>query len=165
MNVDVDDLHLVGSLAGSALDFFVPLVTNQEDVVIFLGETLNFAVNLGHQRTRGIDGVESASLGCCNYRWRNTVSRKHEDASLRHLVDLVDEDSAALFKRRNHVFVVNDLLANINRSAVVVESLLDSNDCAVNSRAISTRGCEQNLLLGDLMSHRGVILFSLPAQL
>ena len=73
----VDNLDLVWSLTGGSFYFFVTFVADQQNVVILFGKALNLAVNLGHQRAGGVDGVESTSIGGGNDGRRNTVSREN----------------------------------------------------------------------------------------
>ena len=56
----VDQLHVVGRLTRGALDLFVTLVADQQDVVVVAGEPLGLLVHLGDQRAGGVDGVQAA---------------------------------------------------------------------------------------------------------
>ena len=58
--------------------------------------------------------------------------------SFGNLVDLVDEYRALPLKSRDHVDVVNDLLAHVNGSAEPLESFLDSDDCPIYSCTVPT---------------------------
>jgi hypothetical protein len=50
------------------------------------------------------------------------VRREHHQGALGHLVELLDEDRAALLEPRHDMLVVHDLLADVDRRAVRVEA-------------------------------------------
>ena len=64
------------------------------------------------------------------------------------VVELVDEDRAALAQGLDHVLVVDDLLAHVDRRAVQVERVLDGLHRTIDARAVAARGREQELLRG-----------------
>jgi hypothetical protein len=70
------------------------------------------------------------------------VGGKHHDAALWGLINLVHKYRSARFQGANHVLVVNDLLSDIDRSPVVIQGLLDCNNCPVNPGAVSPRGSQ-----------------------
>ena len=54
---------VLGRLAVGALDLFVALVADQQDLVVVAGEAHGLAVHLGDQRAGGVDGLQAA-VGC-----------------------------------------------------------------------------------------------------
>ena len=64
------------------------------------------------------------------------------------VVELLDEDRAALAQLRDHVLVVDDLLAHVDRRAVELERALDGLHGAVDAGAVAARRGEQQLLGG-----------------
>ena len=151
---EFDDRDVLGSLAGSALDLFVTLVADQEDLEVVACEPHGLAVHLRHERAGRVDRLQTA-IGCRGHdRRRHSVRAEDDVRARRHLVDLVDEDRAGRFELGHHVDVVDDLLAHVDGRAEALERLLDRDDRAVDARAVPARGGEQHLLLsGD-----GVIL-------
>ncbi len=75
---------------------------------------------------------------------RDAVGREHDDGALGHLVGLLDEDRAALLERLHDVQVVHDLLADVDRRAVVLERVLDGLHRAVDAGAVAARLGEQH---------------------
>jgi hypothetical protein len=65
-------------------------------------------------------------------------------AAFRYFICLVDEDDALLLEGSDNVLVVNDLFADVDGSTVKLEGFLNSDHCAINSCAISTRGGQKN---------------------
>jgi hypothetical protein len=64
--------------------------------------------------------------------------------AFRYFIGLIDEDDALLLEGRDNVLVVNNLFADADGSTVNLEGFLDSDHCAINSCAISTRGGQKN---------------------
>ena len=56
----VDELDVLGRLAGGALDLLVALVADQQDVVVVGGEPPRLVVHLGDQRAGRVDGLQAA---------------------------------------------------------------------------------------------------------
>ena len=74
------------------------------------------------------------------------------------LVELLDEDRAALAQLGDDVLVVDDLLAHVDRRAVELERALDGLDGAVDAGAVAARGGEQQPL------GRGQGVVAIPAS-
>ena len=62
------------------------------------------------------------------------------------VVELLDEDRAALAQLGHDVLVVDDLLAHVDRRAVELERALDGLDGAIDAGAVAARGGEQQPL-------------------
>ena len=72
------------------------------------------------------------------------MGREDHGCAFGNVVRLLDEDRAALLQCPNDMQVVHDLFADIDRRAVMVESLFDGLDRAVHSRAITARSSKQH---------------------
>ncbi len=77
------------------------------------------------------------------------VRGEDDRRTLGYLVELVDEDRAPALEPVDDVLVVNDLLADVDRSPVQVESLLDRDDRAVDTRAVPPRSRKQHGPVGN----------------
>src|SRR5690606_23588837 len=64
------------------------------------------------------------------------------------LLELLDEDRPSILQPRDHVLVVHDLLAHVDRGAVEVQRLLDGDHRPVDASAVAPRRGEQHGLLG-----------------
>ena len=142
----VDELHVVGRLAGGADDLFVAFVTDQQDVVVVAGEPLGLVVHLGDQRAGRVDHLQAALGGRLVHRRRDPVRGEHHDGAFGHLVGLVDEHGTGLGQRLDDVHVVDDLVAHVDGSAVLLERTFDGFDGAVDSGAVSAGLGEQHPL-------------------
>ena len=84
------------------------------------------------------------------HRGRDAVGGEHQQRALGHLVGLVDEDRAALLERLDDVPVVDDLLAHVDRRAVLLQGLLDRLDGAVDARAVAAGLGQQDAFAGRI---------------
>ena len=125
----VHDLDVLGRLASGTLDLFVAGVTNEQNVVVLLGEAHSLTVHLVHQRAGRINRVQRALAGS------------------RNLIHLIHENGALLLEGLHHVAVVHNLLAHVHRRAVVLQRLLNGNHGAVNAGAVTTGSGQQDFLL------------------
>ena len=75
---------------------------------------------------------------------RHTVRTKHDERTLRHLSDLIDKNRALGLELGDHVNVVHDLFAHVDRAAVTLDGLLDGHDSAVNAGAVPAWRGEQH---------------------
>ena len=133
------ELDVPGRLAGGALDLLVALVADQQDVVVLGGEAPRLVVHLGDQRAGGVDRLQAARRGLLVHDRRDAVRGEDHGGTLGHLVELLDEDRAARLQPGDHVLVVHDLLAHVDRRAVQVERLLHRDHGAVDARAVAAR--------------------------
>ena len=123
----------------------MPFVADQDDVVALSREPLGLGVHFGNKRAGGIDGLQS-TVGCLGVDLGgDAVGREHHRRALRNLLDLIHEDRTPLLQRLDHVLVVDDLLADVDRGAVEGECLLDRHHGAIHSGAVATGGGQQDL--------------------
>ena len=135
---------MVRRLTGRADDLLVALVADEQDVVVVGGEPDGLVVHLGHQRAGGVDGAQLAGPGLLVHDRGDAVRGEDDGGALGHLVVLLDEDRATVLQGLDHVLVVHDLLADVDRRAVGLQRLLDRDDRAVDAGAVPPRGCEQD---------------------
>ena len=100
------------------------------------------------RRIREGDQAALEKLVNANLRFVVSVSKQYQNQGLT-LGDLINEDHTLLFQGCDHVLVMDDLLAHIDRSAIKLESLLHSHDCAIHTRAKTSRFGQQHLLYSE----------------
>src|SRR5439155_16302109 len=103
-------------------------------------------------RARRIDRRLPACPGVVVDRRRDTVSGQDENRPGRSLGLVLDEDRAAHFEIAHHVSVVDDQLADVDRSPIEGERTLHRLDGALYSRAI-TPGRRKQDPLNQTASH------------
>src|SRR5699024_988066 len=75
---------------------------------------------------------------------------EHDARALRYLDGLVDEDSTAFGQGVDDMPVVHDLLAHIDRGAIVFDGAFDGDHRAIDSCAVAARRGQQNSLPGPV---------------
>jgi hypothetical protein len=141
-----DQLDVCGRLAGGTHDLLVPLVPDEQDVVVVGGVPARLHVHLRHQGAGGVDRLERTPPRLLVHLRRDPVRGEDDDRALRHLVVLLDEDRPPGLQRRHHVPVVDDLLADVNRRPVELERLLDGLHRPVDAGAVAPGLGEQDTL-------------------
>ncbi len=151
---DLDLVHLfdglheddaVGRLPGGAFHLLVALVPDQDHRVAVGGELAGLDVNLGDQRAGGVDRPQLPGGGVPVHRRSHPVGREDDHLALRHLGLLLDEDRPALAQLLDHVLVVDDLLADVDRRAVDLQGSFDRLHGAIDPGAVTARRREQDL--------------------
>ena len=95
----------------------------------------HFAMDPGHQRAGGVDGVLLTALGVGAHLWRHAVSAEDHRGAVRNLVQILHENHPAPLEIRHHSLVVHDLLAHVQRRDIGGEQFLHHLDGAVDARA------------------------------
>ena len=106
---------------------------------------MDFHMNLGHQRASRIEHLESAGLGHLAYRLGDAVGGEDDDAVVRHLIQLLDEDGARLLELVHHVAVVHHFMTDIDGGTELLQRALDDADGAVDTGTEATGICEQDI--------------------
>jgi hypothetical protein len=135
-----------GGLAGGADDLLVALVADEQDVVVVRGEPLGLVVHLGDQRAGRVDRLEVARAGLLVHLGRDAVRREDDRGPLGDLLVLLHEDRAAGLEGADHVLVVHDLLAHVDRGAVELQRLLDGLHRPVDAGAVAAGLGQQHTL-------------------
>src|SRR5690606_13170153 len=87
-------------------------------------------------------------------RRRHAVRGKDHQGALGHFAEFFDEDRTALLELFHDVLVVHDLLADVHRRTVMLESLLYGDDGSIDARAVTSRRRQQDTTLSSHTAHR-----------
>ena len=139
------------------LDLGMAGVTDQHDIEAVRGVPVTLFVYLGDQRTRRVDHAQSALMRRQFHALRDAVRAEYGDCALRDLMDLVDEPGALALQRLDHVLVVDDLVADVDRRAEPLQRALDDLDRPLHARAETPR-------LGEHHPQRGLAHPAFPHQ-
>ena len=120
-------------------------MADEDDVPAIGDQPLGLAMDLGDERASRIDIAEAAVQCGGGHRLGHAVGREHHRPVVGHLVELVDEHRAQLAQAIDDEAVVDDLVADVDRRAVLLERELDDLDRAVDSGAESARRGDQNV--------------------
>jgi hypothetical protein len=134
----------LGRLAHRADDLLVPRMADQDDGVPVGRIAPGLDVHLRHERAGRIDHVVVEPGGGGVHRRRDAVRREHDRRALRRLGLGVDEDRAPRFQLADDMDVVDDLLADVDGRAVVLEGELDRLDGALDAGAVAAGRGEED---------------------
>ena len=104
----------------------------------------SLGVHLRDERAHRVDDLEAAALAVLLHRRCDPVRREDADRACRDLVLGLDEDRAEPLEPAQHVVVVDDRVADVDRRAVLLEEALDDLDRAVDAGAKRPWGGEEN---------------------
>ena len=85
------------------------------------------------------------SLGMLAHRLRYSMSAEYHGIPGRHLVEVLDEDSALRAQIIDHELIVHDFVAHIDRRTVNRQRAFDDFDRAVDTSAETAGFGEKNL--------------------
>ena len=131
-------------LPGSTDNLFVPFVPDQQNVVVLRREAPGFVVDLGDERTCGVDRLKARSCASPAHSGAIPCAENTTTAPSGISSFFFDEHRAALLKRPHAVLVVHDLLADVHRGAEPLQRHLDRLDSAINSSAVTAGLREQD---------------------
>jgi hypothetical protein len=145
----VDQGDVLGRLAAGPDDLLVPLVPDEQNVVLVPRVPSGLLVHLGDQRAGRVDRVQVALAGLLVHLRGDPVRGEDHRGTLRYLVVLLDEDRALALQRLHHVLVVHDLFPHVDGCAVEFERALDGLHGSVDAGAVSARPGQQHPLRHD----------------
>ena len=131
-------------LAHGAFYLGVALVADHDELVAFFVQLGQLHMHLGHQRTGGVKNTEPASLGFLLNRTAYAMRTENQRGPGWHIGQLFDEDCAFFLQVVDHIGVVHDLVAHINRAAKLGERVLHDVDRPVHPRAKAAGFCQQH---------------------
>ena len=119
-------------------------MADQQHRAARLAVALDLAMDLGDQRTGGVGEQQPAAARLGRHGLGHAVGREHDQPVLGHLVQLLDEHRTQAAQFVDHVAIVDDLVADIDRRAVLAQGLLDHVDRALDPGAEAARAGEQD---------------------
>src|SRR5260370_7841124 len=108
-------------------------------------------MNLGDQRTSGVDHIQTALSSLAAHLGRDTVRAEDGTRTRRHLVQLFDKHGAGGAQFLNDVLVVDNFLADVNRRTIEVQSNLDHIDSPDDTGPKATGLAQTALLVRPLI--------------
>ena len=141
-------------LSDRADDFWVPVMTDEKNMAAASMMDLGLAMHLGHERAGRIDRQQVSHLRIGRYGLGHAMCGKHHrGGSVGYLAQLLHEDRALFLQALDHVFVVHDFVAHIDRCAVDSERLLDrvdgTHDTCAEPRGAQSRIWRRGLLVNS----------------
>ena len=115
-------------------------MADQHDLVAGIEVALRFNVHLRDKRAGGVDEDHLARPRLRRHRFRHAMGGEDDRPIHRAVVQFFDEHSAQPLQPLNHVAVVDNLVADIDRRAPLPDRLLNDLDGPVDPRAEAARG-------------------------
>src|SRR5438067_3781953 len=147
-------MHAAARLAHRALRLGMATVADHHDLVALVQHLLHLDMHLGHQRAGGVEDAQPAPVRFGLHRLRHAVRAEDHGAAGRHLIQLLDEHRALRAQALDHIAVVHDLVAHVDRRAVQLERALDDLDRALDAGA-KAPGIGEQHFHHRRFSHRG----------
>src|SRR6516165_1081668 len=127
------------------------LVADEDDNVPLARETHGLEVDLGHQRTGGVDGAQTASIRRRPDGRGDAVRAIKQGPAFGHFLDAVDENHAALAEALDDRAVVDDFVVDVERRAEQLERTIETLDRHVDAGTESPRVGQDDLHVGSLL--------------
>src|SRR5579862_499506 len=87
-------------------------------------------MDLGHQRTGGIDHLEVAPLAALTHGRRNAMGRIDDALAIGHVVNFMDKNRALFCQLVDNIAIMNDLAAHIDGRTESLQGNFDDVDGA-----------------------------------
>ena len=129
-------------------------VTDHDDLTPMLTHFRNFDVDLGHQRTCGIEHPESTRFGFGAHRSRHAMSAEHNRAAGGDFRQLIDEYRTLRPQVVDDELVVDHFVPDVDRRAVLRQRLFHDRYGAIDTCA-KTAGIGENDLHGAYLTAAG----------
>ena len=139
------EMHATRNAPPSALDLGMAGVPDQHHLAAFGGMALALLVDLGNQRTSRIDDRQSSLARFVLHCGRGAVGAEDGHRPVRHVGHFLDEHGALGAQALDHSFIVDDLVAHVDRRAVAFEGAFHDLDGALDAGAKSPRLSQQYL--------------------
>ena len=128
-----DQKDAIAQLAHRALDFRVSLVADHDELIALAMKLGDFDMHFGDQRAGRIENMEPARNCLVTDSLADPMGTEHQCCASRNFGEVLDEDRAARFQVVDHIGVVDDLMAYVDRCAKFCQSPLDNLDRAVDA--------------------------------
>ena len=128
-------MHLGRHLADGALHLGMAGVANQDDLAALGGITAALVVHLGDQRAGRVDHRQTAFGRQLLHTFGNAMGGEDGHGTGRDLIQLVDEHRTTGTQVLDHVSIVDDLVADVDRRAILLQGSLDDFDCSLHAGA------------------------------
>ena len=145
-------MHLAVDLPKRALDFGMAVMADEHQHATPGDVSPPLVVHLGDQRARGVDGRQRPHLGFLLDLSRDAVGAEDGHGARRHVLQRLDEAGAFRLERFDDMAIVNDLVAHVDRGAMLGQRPLDNIDRPNDAGAKPARLSKNDLHSLDLLA-------------
>ena len=147
-----DEMNRRTDLSHGSFDFGMACMADQDQRPATRHVSLALGVDLRHQRAGGIQHRKTARYRLVDDRLGDSMGTEDRHRAIGNLLQVFDEDGAHSLEPLDDMSVVHDLVADIDRSAELLERPLDNLDCAHDARAKTSRLSHQDTHLEVLLT-------------
>ena len=126
----LDQEHRPRNLALGAFDLGMPVMADQDDLAALGDIALAFDMDLGDQGTSGVEHGQVAVGGVGLHRLGHAMGTEYGPGTGGDFGQILDEDGPHTLQALDHIAVMNDLMADIDRRAILGERAFDDLDGA-----------------------------------
>ncbi len=130
-------MHRRINLADCALNLGMTGMTDQDDCPAQRGIAAALAVHFGDQRARGVNHRQGAGRCIRFHRARHPMRAENCQRAGRNLIQFINKNRAHTAQTIHHMFIVNNLMPDINRRTIAFERAFNNFYCSDNARAKS----------------------------
>jgi hypothetical protein len=130
-------------LPESADHLGMPGMADEHDMFALRHQPFGLTMDLRHQRAGRVEIGQAAILRGRRHRFGHAVRGKHHRHALGHFAQFLDEHRALRAQRIHDIFVVDDLVPDIDRRTVFLDRQFDDPDRAVHARTEAARRGDQ----------------------
>src|SRR5215469_4301517 len=160
VSLGLDQSHRLGDLAHRALDFGVAGMADEYEAAALCDIALALIVHLGDQGAGRIEHRQIARGGLLLDALGHAVRAEDRHRVGRHFGEVLDKARAFGLQALDHVLVVHDLVAHIDRRAEFLQRPLDDFDGAHDAGAKTTRLGQYHFHQDLPVRHRFAFVFA-----
>ncbi len=134
----------IRQLADGAQHLGVAGMADQDDLPSRRLVPVDFGMDLGDQRAGGVEIEHVAPLGLAGHRTGHAMSREDHRPVVRRVAQVLDEHRAQGPQPLDHVAVVHDLMADIDRRPILLDGALHDLDRPVDAGAEASRAGQED---------------------
>src|SRR5690606_29327777 len=101
--------------------FGMAAMADEHDVPSGLDLAFGLAVDLANQRAGRVEKIETAANCFGGHRLGHAVRAEYHRYAVGHFVEFLDEDRALGLQALDHVAIVHDFVADVDRRTVAVD--------------------------------------------
>jgi len=105
----------------------------------FRSVALDFGMDLGDEWAGRVDHAQAARRRMIPFTWGDAMGAEDHPLAFGYVVERLDENRAFPFQRFKHETVVNYLMANVERAAVLLEGAAHRLDRAIDAGTKAAR--------------------------
>ena len=101
-------------------------MANEKDMPVGFDLALSLTVNFAHKRAGRIQIIQPASFCLGRNRFRDAMCAEYNRCTIGNFVQFLDENRAFFLQPVDNIFIVDDLVSDINGRAISLDGLFNN---------------------------------------